>query len=59
MNLDAKNTIAFEDTIAGPTAATTAGIQTMIVGQKLDDPIFSNATLIDPHLENFELLGRV
>ena len=59
LNLDAKNTIAFEDTIAGLTAATTAGIQTMIVGQKLDDPIFSNATLIDPHLENFELLGRV
>ena len=47
LNLDAKNTIAFEDTIVGLTAATTAGIQTMIVGQKIDDPIFSNATLID------------
>ncbi|MDC1249856.1 HAD family phosphatase [Planktomarina sp.] len=47
LNLDAKNTIAFEDTIVGLTAATIAGIQTMIVGQKIDDPIFSNATLID------------
>ena len=59
LHLDAKNTIVFEDTIAGFQSATAAGISTVIVGAQADSPSFSSAALIDPLLSNFSLSTQV
>ena len=53
LNVEAKDAIVFEDTLAGLKSATAAGIATMIVGEQPDNPVFASATLITPRLQDF------
>ena len=55
LDVEARNAIVFEDTISGLKSATAAGITTIVVGNHPYNPIFSNASLIDPLLSNFYL----
>ena len=55
LDVEARNAIVFEDTISGLKSATAAGITTIVVGNHPNNPIFSNASLIDPLLSNFYL----
>ena len=55
LNVEARDAIAFEDTLAGLNSATAAGIATMIAGEQPDNPFFASATLIAPRLQDFRL----
>jgi beta-phosphoglucomutase-like phosphatase (HAD superfamily) len=45
----------FESTISGLKSASSAGIQTIIVGNHSKTQEFNNAILIEPYLKNFNL----
>ena len=55
LKLEPSEVIVFEDTISGLKSASSAGIQTIIVGNQAKTQEFNNAILIEPYLKNFNL----